>query len=50
MRIVLAPWLVERALERLGDRRLSREEQETVMKATRTPKKIKWPDWWEVKT
>ena len=47
-RMALEPWLVERALERLGDRRLSREEQEKVLKATRTPKKVKWPHWWEV--
>jgi len=47
-RIALEPWLVEQALERLGDRRLSREEQETVVKATRTPKRVRWPEWWEV--
>ena len=47
-RIVLEPWLVQRALDRLGDRRLSAEEQEIVMRATRTPLKVKWPEWWEV--
>ena len=47
-RMALEPWLVEQALERLGDRRLSREVQETVVKATRTPGKVKWPEWWEV--
>lgn len=47
-RMVLEPWLVERAIERLGDRRLSRAEQAKVVKATRTPKKVRWPDWWEV--
>jgi hypothetical protein len=47
-RIVLEPWLVQQALDRLGERRLSREEQATVVKATRTPKKVRWPDWWEV--
>lgn len=45
-RIALEPWLVEQALERLGDRRLSREEQQVVVKATRTPNKVRWPDWW----
>ena len=49
-RIALEPWLVERALEHLGDHRLSREEQETVVKATRTPKKVRWPAWWEVRS
>ena len=48
-RIALEPWLVEQALARIGERRLSREEQETVVKATRTPRKVRWPDWWEVK-
>lgn len=48
-RIALEPWLVEMALGRMGDRRLSSEEQATVVKATRTPHKVRWPDWWEVK-
>ena len=47
-RMALAPWLVEQALERLGDRGLSRKQQMKVMKATRTPKKVRWPEWWEV--
>ena len=47
-RMVLEPWLVQQALDRLGDRRLSPQEQATVMQATRTPHKVKWPEWWEV--
>jgi hypothetical protein len=47
-RVALEPWLVAAALERLGERRLSRAEQEEVVQATRTPKKVNWPDWWEV--
>ena len=47
-RVALEPWLIKAALERLGDRRLSRAEQEEVLQATRTPKKVDWPDWWEV--
>ena len=46
-RIKLEPWLVQAALARLGDRRLSREEQRTVVEATSTPAKVTWPDWWE---
>lgn len=45
-RVVLEPWLVEAALARLGDRRLTRAEQLTVIKATRTPHKVRWPHWW----
>lgn len=47
-RMMLEPWIVEVALARLGDRRLSREEQQIVLAATRTPHKVAWPDWWEV--
>jgi len=47
-RMVLEPWIVEAALARLGEKRLTREEQETVYEATRTPKKVRWPDWWEI--
>lgn len=42
----LEPWIVETALARLGDRRLSKEEQRTVLAVTRTPHKVKWPRWW----
>lgn len=48
-RIALEPWLVEAALARLGDVRLGRAEQEIVTRATRTPKRVNWPTWWEVK-
>ncbi len=48
-RMVLEPWLVEEALFRLGSRRLSIDEQEKVVRATRTPGKVQWPDWWEIR-
>ena len=48
VRVVLEPWLVEAALARLGDRRFTPSEQKTVLNATRTPKKVRWPSWWEV--
>ncbi len=48
-RMLLEPWLVEAALARLGERRLTREEQEMVVRATRTPHKVHWPTWWEIK-
>src|SRR5271154_664927 len=44
-RMVLEPWLVEAALARL-DRMLSPADQRIVVKATRTPHKVKWPEWW----
>jgi hypothetical protein len=46
VRLVLEPWIVEAALARLGDRRLTPTEQEAVVRATRTPGKVHWPDWW----
>lgn len=46
-RMALEPWIVQAALARLGSRTLSCEEQRTVVKATRTPRKVTWPDWWD---
>lgn len=39
--MALEPWLVEAALQRLGPRRLSRDGQAVVLRATRTPWKVK---------
>jgi hypothetical protein len=44
-RMALEPWLVEAALARLG-RTLSPAEQRTIINATRTPDKVRWPEWW----
>jgi len=44
-RMALEPWLVEAALARL-DRRLGPADQRTIVKATRTPHKVRWPKWW----
>ncbi|MEO0419072.1 MAG: DUF5681 domain-containing protein [Pseudomonadota bacterium] len=45
-RCELNPWIVQMALERLDWIGLSEEEQRIVWEATRTPHKVKWPDWW----
>ena len=45
VRIVLEPWLVEAALARLPHT-LSSADQRTILKATRTPHKVRWPKWW----
>ena len=47
-RMALEPWLVQAALARLGDRRLTITEQEAVVDATRTPGKVAWPEWWSI--
>lgn len=43
----LRPWLVQKALDRFGGQRVSLEEQQTVFGATRSPEKVRWPDWWD---
>jgi Family of unknown function (DUF5681) len=48
-RILLEPWIVEAALARFGEKQLTPQEQEIVLNATRTPSKVRWPDWWVVK-
>jgi hypothetical protein len=45
-RLLIEPWLVEAALARLGDRRLTLAEQAEIWRATRTPRRVNWPDWW----
>jgi hypothetical protein len=47
-RMLLEPWIVEAALARFGEKQLTPEEQEVVLKATRTPSKVRWPNWWVV--
>lgn len=47
-RMMLEPWIVEAALARLGEKHLTPKEQEIVLEATRTPTKVRWPDWWVV--
>jgi hypothetical protein len=44
-RMALEPWLVEAALARLKGA-LSPADQRTIIKATRTPHKVRWPKWW----
>jgi len=50
MRWQLEPWIVEAALDRLGERQLSETEQREVWSNTRTPHKVRWPQWWSVRT
>ena len=45
----LNPWIVEAALGRIGNTQLTADQQREVWKATRTPHKVNWPDWWIVK-
>ena len=46
-RVLLENWVIEEGLDRLGDRRLTRHEQQQVLAAARFPKKGRWPHWWE---
>lgn len=45
-RMMLEPWIVEAALARLGVRRLTVAQQRVVFGVTRTPAKVRWPNWW----
>jgi uncharacterized protein DUF5681 len=45
-KMMLEPWVVEMALKRLGNRRLSVGQQKEVARVTRTPEKVRWPRWW----
>jgi hypothetical protein len=47
-RYELNRWIVEMALARLGSRQFNVEEQRVVIKATRSPKSVNWPEWWSV--
>ena len=47
-RHVRKPRQRDNALARLGDKRLTIDEQHEIVRATRTPKKVRWPDWWVV--
>jgi hypothetical protein len=47
--MLLEPWLVEAALARLVNERLTPAQQETVVRATRLPHKVQWPEWWEAR-
>jgi hypothetical protein len=42
----LEPWIVQAALARLQEVRLTPEEQEMVLNATHHPEKAQWPNWW----
>lgn len=42
----LNPWIIEAALERMGSRQLTLDEQRIVWEAARTPDTVNWPAWW----
>lgn len=49
VRLMLKPWAVEAALAHLGTRRLSVEEQRTVIESIKARDKVRWPEWWVVR-
>ena len=44
--VLLEPWVVAAAVQRLAPRSLDEEEQAVVVRSTSTPHKVSWPDWW----
>jgi len=49
-RMKLKPWIVEAALARIAPKTFTVDEQRIVLKATHTPAKVHWPDWWTVQS
>ena len=49
VRLELKPWIVEAALARINPGALTVDEQRTVLGSCRTPEKVRWPNWWEVR-
>lgn len=43
----LQPWIVQAAIDRLGDRKLTPDEQREVWGVTRAREKVTWPAWWK---
>lgn len=45
----LKPWIVQMAIDRLGDKRLTVADQSIVLDATHSPLQVRWPEWWTVR-
>jgi hypothetical protein len=50
VRFMMKPWIVEAALARMGDRRLTADEQRVVIASVQHPQKVSWPEWWAVRS
>ncbi|GAA4028957.1 hypothetical protein GCM10022281_05070 [Sphingomonas rosea] len=48
-RILLKPWIVQLALDRMQGGELSADDQMAVMKVTQKPEKVEWPSWWSMR-
>lgn len=46
-RMAIEPWAVQDALTRLGDEKLTPEQQRIIFEATHLPNKVSFPAWWE---
>jgi hypothetical protein len=46
----LKPWIVEAALARIEPGHLSADEQRKVVESTQSPEKVRWPEWWVVRS
>jgi hypothetical protein len=49
-RVLLEAWVVEAALARFGERRLTLAEQAEVLRSTSKPATVAWPEWWEIRS
>ena len=48
-RVLLKPWIVEAALARMKLGLLTTEQQRTIVASTRSPEKVRWPEWWSTR-
>ena len=50
VRLELKPWIVQTAVDRMASSdQLSPDEQKIVVASTRTPEKVVWPEWWQMR-
>ncbi len=49
IRFLIEPWIVQKALVRLGDNQLTTAEQAEVAAHVGSPQKVTWPKWWTVR-
>ena len=49
IRFLIEPWIVQKALARLGDKQLTEAYQTEISAHVGSPNKVLWPDWWTVR-
>lgn len=50
VRLLLKPWIVQAAVDRMSPNHLSVDEQAVIVASTRSPEKVVWPHWWKARS